>query len=157
MSAKDSAQEIGRQKAWIAITAGLVIAYLIMALIDGDPLWIFSFDSTLNLLFGALLLYVFGYYLGGISGKLILLEKYPALLVGLISGILMTGLSTFIAGFVGFFGEGLQDGFGVQAAFEDYVIKPVLMVWAWGFLPIVVAGLWYGWAVKGRKLGKAQD
>lgn len=146
-----TAQAVGYQQAFKAITAGLLAAYLILALLD-DPLWLFTFDYVPNLLFATLILYGTGYLLGGISGKLILLKKYPAVLVGIVSGFLMTGIAAFLGGFPAFFKEGLQNASGFQEAFEDYILKPVVMIWLWGSIPILGIGIWYGTSVKRRKI-----
>lgn len=148
-----TARAIGYRQAFKAITAGLIVAYALMAMMASDTLWLFTDEYVLNLSFAALLLYGMGYFLGGISGKLILVKRYPALLIGLFSGFVMIGVATFIGGFVGFFQEGLHgDLLGRPYAFEDYVLKPVYMVWFWGFPFIAAIGLWYGWSVKRRGL-----
>lgn len=140
----------GYQQAFKAVTVGLLIAYLMIAPFDESLLWPLHSGYTLNLLFGVVLLYASGYFLGRIAGKLILIKNYPAFLVGIGSGFLMTGAAAFLGGFPAFLTEGLQGGWGIKYAFGDYILKPVIMVWFWGFFPILLIGLWYGWSVKRR-------
>lgn len=149
MPTAPTARAIGYRQAFKAITAGLVIAYTIMGAMTRDALWLIKDEYIPNLVFGALVLYGIGYLLGGISGKLILIKRYSAILVGLLSGFMMLGAATFLGGFIGFFREGLHGNpWNRPYAFEDYLLKPVLMVWVWGFPFIVAIGLWYGWSIK---------
>ncbi|RYD51082.1 MAG: hypothetical protein EOP52_11825 [Sphingobacteriales bacterium] len=150
MTALQTAQKIGYQQAFKAITAGLVIAYVLMASFAQDILWLVTFRYALTLVFAALVLYGVGYLVGQRSGIYIIVKKYPAVLVGMISGFLMLGTATFTGGLIGFFREGLSSEFQRAYAFYDYLIKPVLTVWAYGFFPILAIGIWYGWSVKRR-------
>lgn len=143
------ANRIGYRQAFKAITIGLAVAYLIMALMAG-PFWLFEFDYAPTLIFAAIVLYGTGYLFGGLAGKFILIKRYPSVLVGLISGFLIIWSATFVGSLVGFFNEGLPNRSPINEPFEDYILKPILMVSIWGFIPIVAIGIWYGWSIKRR-------
>ena len=144
-----SARKIGYRQAFKAITIGLAVAYLIMALMAG-PFWLFKFDYTPTLIFSAVVLYGIGYVIGGLAGKCIIIRKYPSILVGLISGFLILWSATLIGSLVGFFKEGLPNSSTISDTFEDYIFKPIVLVSFWGFIPIIIIGLWYGWSIRQR-------
>ena len=144
-----SAKKIGYIQAFKAISIGLLIAYLIMALLAG-PLWLFELTYTPTLIFAAVVLYVAGYFWGGIAGKLIIIKRYPSSLVGLVSGFTIIWSATFIGSLIGFFNEGLPNKFANNNPVEDYILKPILMVSFWGFIPIFGIGVWYGVSIKRR-------
>lgn len=144
-----AAKIIGYKQAFKAITIGLGVAYLIMALLSG-PFWIFEFSYSPTLIFAALVLYGTGYLIGGQAGKLIIVKKYPSVFVGIVSGFLIVWTGTFIGSLVGFFNEGLPERSSISKPFEDYIMKPIAMISFWGFLPIVGVGIWYGLSINRR-------
>jgi hypothetical protein len=143
------AKRIGYRQAFKAITIGLAVAYLIIALMAG-PFWLFEFDYAPTLIFAAIVLYGTGYLFGGLAGKFILIKRYPSVLIGLISGFLIIWSATFVGSLIGFFNEGLPNRSPISEPFEDYILKPIFMVSFWGFIPIVAIGIWYGWSIKRR-------
>lgn len=141
------ASRIGRRHAFRAIAAGLGIAYVILALSEG-LLWIFRFRYAPTLLLAALVLSMTAYVVGGWTGRLVLLRHFPPLLAGPLSGFLMTGIATGAGSLIGFVGEGLSASTNVGEAAADYLVKPLLMIWLYGSIPICLTGLWYGLAIK---------
>lgn len=144
-----TAKRIGYRQAFKAITIGLAVAYFIMALVAG-PFWLFGFAYSQTLIFAALVLYGTGYLFGGLAGKLIIIKKYPSVLVGLFSGFLITWSATFVGSLVGFFNEGLPNKSPISDPFGDYILTPILVVSFWGFIPIVAIGVWCGWSIRQR-------
>lgn len=144
-----TAKKIGYRQAFKAITIGLIVAYLIMALLAG-PFWIFGFEYAATLIFAALMLYGTGFLFGGLAGRAIIINKYPSVFVGIISGFIIVWSGTFIGSLVGFFSEGLPNKSPISEPFNDYILKPLLMVSFWGFIPIVAVGVWYGLSIKRR-------
>ena len=51
-------KKIGYTQAFKAITVGLVIAYVIMALL-AEPFWLFQFDYAPTILFAAIIIYFY--------------------------------------------------------------------------------------------------
>lgn len=141
------AKRIGRKQVFKAATVGLAVAYLIMALLAG-PLWLFEFNYTPTLIFASLVLYIVGYFFGGLAGDFIINKRYPSALVGPISGFLIIWSATFAGSLIGLFNEGLHNNYPYSEPFKDYLLKPILVVSFWGFIPIVIIGIWYGWSVK---------
>lgn len=142
------AERIGYHQAFKAITIGLVIAYFIMALLAG-PLWIFEFTYAPTILFAVAMIYLTGYVLGGMAGRVIIKKKWPAILVGIISGFLMVWIATFLGSMIGFINEGLKNESSADA-FHDYIIKPVGLVTFFGGVPIIVVGIWFGLSIKSK-------
>lgn len=145
----NTAKRIGYRQAFKAITIGLAVAYIMMALMAG-PFWLFEFTYTPTLIFAAIVLYGAGYLFGGLAGKFIVEKNYPPVLVGLVSGFLIIWSATFIGSLVGFFNEGLPNKSPISDPFEDYILNPILTVSFWGLIPIVGIGVWYGWSIKRR-------
>ncbi len=147
------AKRIGYRQAFKAITVGLLIAYGLMAETAG-VFWILDFRYNLTLLFTAFVLYGFGYLVGGSAGKLIIINNYPAVAVGILSGFLIILAATFVGSLIGFFKEGLPNHSSLSNTLEDYILRPLMMVSLGGFLPIAGIGIWYGLSIrrKGRRL-----
>lgn len=146
-------KKIGYIQAFKAITVGLVIAYIIMALMAG-PLWLFQFDYAPTILFAAIMIYISGYFFGGLTGIWILKQKRPAILFGIIGGFLIVWTSTFIGSLIGFINEGLPNQSEISEPVHDYIYKPIVLVTMFGFLPIILVGIWFGLSIKkiGEKL-----
>jgi hypothetical protein len=140
------ATRIGYKRAFKAITLGLGVAYLIIAVI-GSPFWLFEFSYADILIVATAMLYVAGYFIGGTAGRFILIKKKPAEIVGIVSGYFIVWVGTFAGSLIGFFTEGVVNA-SASGALEDYLIKPMLLVSFWGFIPIVIVGVWYGISVK---------
>src|SRR5688572_10981384 len=118
----NKARRIGRQQAFKAVSIGLGIAYLIMALLAG-PFWLFTFSYALTLIFAALVLYAMGFIFGGLAGTTILIRKWPSVLAGLLYGILLICTGTFCGSLVQYFNEGLINRSPISDPFGDYILK----------------------------------
>jgi hypothetical protein len=140
------AKKIGYTQAFKAITAGLVVAYLMVALLCKDLLWLFKVDFALLLIIAIAITYATGFFFGGAAGQIILVKRKPALLVGVISGFLIVSTSTFFASVVGFFMHRLGSG----EAFIDYIVKIFIVITLFACIPIIVVGLWFGRSVKDK-------
>jgi hypothetical protein len=139
-------KRIGYTQAFKAITVGLAIGYLIMALLSG-PFWLFQYNYAPTICFAAAITYLAGYYFGGLTGIWIIKQKRPAILFGIIGGFLMVWSATFIGSLVGLIKEGLPNRSAISEPFHDYVYKPMVLVTMFGFLPIVLVGIWFGLSV----------
>ena len=140
-------KKIGYIQAFKAITVGLVIAYIIMALMAG-PLWLFQFDYAPTVIFAAIIIYIAGYFLGGQTGIWILKQNKPAILFGILGGFLIVSTATFIGSLIGFFKEGLPNHSEISEPIHDYIYKPLAMVTIFGFIPIILVGIWFGLSIK---------
>ena len=147
MADSKTIKRIGYTQAFKAITVGLAIAYLIMALMAG-PLWLFQFDYAPTIIFATVVIYITGYYFGGLTGIWILKQNRPAILFGIIGGFLIVWSATFIGSLIGLVKEGLPNQSEISEPFHDYVYKPMALVTMFGFLPIVLVGIWFGLSVK---------
>jgi hypothetical protein len=145
------AKKIGYQQAFKAISIGLVIAYSIMASMAGR-FWIFSVSYSTTLIFACVVLYIVGYLFGGITGKLIIVKKYSAIPVGIISGFVMIWTGTIMGGLVGFI-TGLLNGASIITSL-DYILTPIILVTGYGFIPIYGIGVWYGLSIKRNRTNR---
>ena len=134
-------------QAFKAINVGLVIAYVIMALMAG-PLWLFQFDYAPTIFFAVIMIYIAGYFFGGMTGVWILKHNRNAILFGIISGFLIVWTATFIGSLIGFIKEGLPNQSEISKPIHDYIYKPMALVTMFGFLPITLVGIWFGLSIK---------
>ena len=151
-------KRIGYRQAFKATTAGLMIAYLIMALMAG-PFWLFQVDYAKSIIFATVIIYIAGYYFGGLTACWIIKEKRPAIIFGITGGFLIVWSATFIGSLVGLEQQGLSNKTEIGQSFHDYVFKPMAVVTMFGFLPIVLVGRWFGLSVKkyGNKISDKSD
>jgi len=140
-------KKIGYTQAFKAITVGLAIAYLIMSLMAG-PFWLFQVDYSPTIIFAAITTYFVGYYFGGLTAIWIFKKKRLAILFGIIGGFLIVWCATFIGSLVELIKEGLPNKSEISEPFHDYVYKPMALVTMFGFLPIVLVGIWFGLSIK---------
>ena len=142
-----SMRKIGYTQAFKAITVGLLIAYSIMATMAG-PLWLFQFHYAPTVIFSAIVTYLAGYFFGGLTGIWILKHKRSAIFTGIIGGFLIMWTGTFIGSLVGLVNEGLPNQNEISEPFYDYIYKPIGLVTMFGFLPIILVGIWFGLSIK---------
>lgn len=141
------AKRIGYRQAFKAVTIGLAIAYLIMALMAG-PIWLFQFDYAPTVIFAAGLTYIAGYIFGSLTGKWIIIRKLPSIPLGIVGGFLIVWTSTFGGSLIGFFNEGLPNKSSITESFHDYIYQPLALVTIFGFIPIVLVGIWFGLSIR---------
>jgi hypothetical protein len=144
-------KKIGYVQAFKAITVGLVIAYVIMALMAG-PLWLFQFDYVPTILFASFIIYVAGYFFGGLTGIWVSKRSQLAVLFGIVGGFLIVWTATFCGSLIGFMNEGLSNKSEISEPVNDYIYKPMALVTFFGFLPIILVGIWFGLSIK-KKIG----
>ena len=140
---KTTSQKIGYKQSFKAITIGLAVAYIILALIGGH-LWIFKFNYAPTIIFAAILSYLAGYFWGALIGKWIIDNKKSPLLLGILGGFLIMWTATLGGSLVGFYNEGFLIKSALKESLYDYVIKPLFVVTFYGFIPIVLVGIWFG-------------
>lgn len=140
-------KKIGYLQAFKAITVGLVIAYVIMALMAG-PLWLFHFDYAPTILFAIFTIYVAGYFFGGLTGIWISKRSQLTVLFGIVGGFLIVWTATFCGSLIGFMNECLPNKSEISEPAYDYIFKPMALVTIFGFLPIILVGIWFGLSIK---------
>lgn len=142
-------KKIGYSQAFKAITIGLVIAYIIFGLM-AEPFWLFQFDYAPTILFGAIMIYIAGYFLGGLTGICISKHSRLAILFGIIGGLFIVWTGTFFGSLIGFVKEGLANNSVISESIRDYIYKPMALVTIFGMLPIIIVGIWFGLSIKKR-------
>ena len=156
----ETAQRIGSIEALKCVTIGLVTAELIMALLSSDEgffhglFWFTSVDYKLNLFIAVILLYACGYLFGQVAGKVIIIKGWNYLLTGVLFGFLIIMTTAFLSGWTGFFREGINETGPYADPFNDYIIKPVVLVTIFGFIPTLFTGLWFGYSIRKKRKGQ---
>lgn len=155
---KPEARKIGGRKGLISSVAGLVTAYLIMAMMTGigghgpDLGWIADANMKLNMILGAMIMLVSGYVWGQMAGIAILINKKNGLVAGVLCGIGALMTAAFLSGWPGFLMEGMPWKYSIKEGFESYVVKPFYWITIFGVVPAMVVGVWMGWSIKRYKV-----
>lgn len=157
-----TAKKIGRRIAIKSGLIGLLIAYLLFALImlSWDTnykkalFWIVDVEFKFHLFVGAVGLLTMAYLFGQLAGVEILVKQKNYLLTGVKYGVLTLITGTLIESSVGFLEEGINDIGGFSNPFYDYYFKPLYWVTMYGIIPAIVVGLLFGIQIKrqGQKL-----
>ena len=148
------AEKIGSRQAIKGVTIGLIIAQLIMTLLSSDNgfingfLWFTHFNYNLNLLIGALCMYLCGHLYGRRAGYEIIIKNKDSLLVGFKYGLFIIVTTAFLSSWTGFFQEGIDKIGKDDDPFVDYIFKPVFWVFIVGIVPCLFVGLWFGNSIK---------
>lgn len=144
------AKKTGYRLAFKAITAGLIVAYCMMAFFSADLLWLFSFEYAWLMLVAIVVTYAAGFFYGRMAGVAILIKQKNKMLTGILCGFLMVWSATLLSCLPGFFGESWETTASVGDRIIDYIIKPLWWVTLFGSLPIIIVGIWLGNAIKSR-------
>lgn len=151
------ANKIGSRLAIKAVLIGILIAYLIMSLLvsTGEGykdafLWFLDINFGLNVFFGVGVMILSGHFIGQLAARLILLKEWDYIFTGIFAGFAIITTTTFFASLLGYFQEGVYQNYG--SPFYDYVIKPIITITIFGFVPIVFVGIWFG--IRVYKRGK---
>ena len=144
----ERARTIGRAQATKSVSLGLAIAYLVMAWLSRDVAWLGHASYWPNLVFAAAVMFGCAYVYGGWAGTAILEHQRNPGGVGVRYGLLTLLTVPFLAGWVGFFQEGVGRVGAYRNPFFDYLAKPVVIVGVFGLLPALVVGIWFGNSIK---------
>lgn len=157
-----TAKQIGRRIAIKSGLVGLLIAYLLFALImlSWDTnykkalFWIVDVEFKFHLFVGAVGFLTMAYLFGQLAGVEILIKHKNYLLTGAKYGVLTLITGTLIGSSVGFFEEGIQNIGGFSNPFYDYYFKPLYWVTMFGIIPAILVGLLFGYQIRrqGRKV-----
>ncbi|WP_420318160.1 hypothetical protein [Ekhidna sp.] len=144
---------------------GLFIAGIIMITLTFT--WSESLDKSFNslikfivsmwpnLLTGILLLFATSHYFGRKAGILILVKNRAKLIVGIGTAFVVLLTSTFVASWVGFIQEGIDNIGTNDNPFEDYIFKPMYWITVFGSIPSLILGGILGLTIRSR--GKNYD
>jgi len=144
----ERAKAIGRAQASKSVCFGLAIAYLMMAWLCRDVAWLGQVSYWANLVFAAAVMFGCAYVYGGWAGAAILIRQRNAGWVGIKYGLLTLVTVPFLAGWVGFFQEGIHQMGAYQNPFFAYVANPVVSVGVFGLFPALFVGRWFGNSTK---------
>jgi hypothetical protein len=153
------AKKIGGKQGLIFGGLGILIAQLIMtAMISSDQsffkafVWFLDVDYKLNLFIGCIIMLLCGYCYGKIAGRAILIKQRNFILVGFLSAMAVLLTTAFLAGWVGFFQEGIDNIGTNDNPFEDYIFKPFFWITLFGIIPALLVGIWFGILIKRKGL-----
>ena len=160
MIATAAAEKIGSRQGLISVGIGVLIAQLIMTYMmsigKGWAQAFFWFTDTkyvLNVFIGVLIMFIAGYFLGKLAGKLIIIKQWNYALTGCLVGIEILLITTFITSWVGFFQEGISQMGTESNPLYDYIVKPMYWVTIFGAIPALLVGVWFGWQIKKKGEG----
>ena len=160
MIATAAAEKIGSRQGLISVGIGVLIAQLIMTYMmsigKGWAKAFFWFTDTkyvLNVFIGVLIMFIAGYFLGKLAGKLIIIKQWNYALTGCLVGIEILLITTFITSWVGFFQEGISQMGTESNPLYDYIVKPMYWVTIFGAIPALLVGVWFGWQIKKKGEG----
>jgi hypothetical protein len=156
----EEARKIGGKQALKSVGIGLIIAQLMMTLLSSDNgflkglIWFTDISFGLNLAIGIIIMLLCGYYFGQKAGFEILIKERNYAWIGLKYGMLILLTTAFLSGWTGFFQDGLNKNnypFN-NSPFHDYIIKPTLLIFEFGFFPVLFVGFWFGKQIKNKAL-----
>ena len=149
------AKKIGSRQGLIAVALGVLIAQLIMtAMISFDQsffkafFWFTTINGRWNLLIICIIMLLCGYVYGQVAGQHILMRQRNFILVGFLCGMAVLLTTAFLAGWTGFFQEGIDNMGTPDNPFEDYIFKPLYWVTVFGIIPALLVGIWFGRQIK---------
>jgi type III secretory pathway component EscS len=147
---KSLAKKLGSRQAFKGIIIGLIIAYLIMAWFSQGfgltyaLLWIKNINYKFNLLIGVIAFVLAGHFLGEQAGIDILIKRKNKYLTGVKYGFFIVIVATIMGSLVGVFQNAGID----EEVFFDYLVKPLFWVILFGFIPIIIVGIWFGSSIE---------
>ena len=139
----------------IAVTIALVIAYLLVASINGDVAWLLSEGKNLpNFIGGAVCVILAGGFIGQYTGRSIFVRNKECLL-GQYPEQFLYPMAGNIFGFMyWFFQEGIHDPFGLFSGLDNYIVKPLLLITIFGCIPTAIIALVLAWSIKRKRANK---
>jgi hypothetical protein len=156
------AKRIGSRQALKSAFIGIVIAQAVVTLLFSEKnywesfFWFATGGLGLNIAVGVFFLFLFGYIFGRMAGVAILIKKRNFVLIGILTGAGTLFFATFLASWVGFFKEGIHEINKFNTPFYDYIFKPMYWINIFGFIPVIIVGIWLGWSIK-KKGNKIAD
>ncbi len=157
MTEKD-AKGIGGKQGLISAGLGLLIAQLIMTTfvsLDKDFVeaffWFTTIEYKLNIFIGSCIMLSCGQLYGRLAGKAILIKKWNFITAGCLCGMGVLLTTAFLAGWTGFFQEGIHNIETIYNSLVDYILKPFSMVTIFGAIPALIVGAWCGAKIKTKQ------
>jgi hypothetical protein len=149
------AKRIGSRQGLLCSALGVLIAQLtVTAMISSDQgfykafFWFTHVDYKINLFVGVAILLLCGHFYGQLAGKAIIIKERNFVFVGFLSSMAVLLTTAFLAGWTGFFQEGIDNIGSDDDPFFDYIFKPLYWVTVFGIVPALIVGIWFGWRVK---------
>ena len=140
---RQKAMNIGGEQGLKLTGVGLVIAYMMMAYMTEHLFWIARMDFVLNLVIGAAIFLVMGYYWGTKAGIAIIMKSKSSIGTGILYGLITLVTTAFLSGLPGFFMEEMDIA---------YLFGPLVLITLFGFIPAVITSIWFGWSIRERGL-----
>lgn len=144
-----SAKRTGSRRTLYAVIIALAIAYLLMVLITGDDLWLFSEPGIMpNILAGLVFVLAAGIFIGRNTGLSILIRKRNSYWISIRNSFYILWLGTFLASLIGFFREGIYSPLGLADGADSYILKPLAMVTVFGAIPTIIIAVILAYSIK---------
>ena len=147
-------KKIGSKQGLKSVGIGLSIAQLIMTLFNSVQgffwafFWFINVSFSLNIAIGVIIMITLGYFYGQSAGEEILIKKRNCFGAGIKYGMVTLLMTSFLASWIGFFQECTNSSDTLIQSFENYIITPVFSIFIFGFIPVLLVGIWFGWQIK---------
>lgn len=140
---RQKAMNIGGEQGLKLSAIGLLIAYMMMAYMAEELFWFIGMNSILYVVIGAAIFLAMGYYWGTRAGITIIMKSKNSIGTGILYGLITLMTGSILSGLPGFFIEGMD---------IYYFLMPMISVFIFGFIPAVIASIWFGWSIRERGL-----
>jgi len=151
---EEKAKKIGSREGLKSVGIGLLIAQLIMTWLSSNAglvkgfFGFVNFRYPLNLVMGAIIMLLCGHFFGKWTGFEILIKKRNHAWVGIKYGMATLLTTAFLASWIGFFQEGMDNIGTDDNPFNAYIFKPVFWIAVFGLIPVLLVGIWFGRQIK---------
>jgi hypothetical protein len=92
-----------------------------------------------------------GHLYGQFAGTAILIKKRNFIWVGCLCGMAVLLTTAFLAGWTGFFQEGMDNKGTIVDPLIDYIFKPFYWRSIFGAVPALIVGAWCGAQIKTKR------
>jgi len=148
---KRKAKGIGSKAGLKAVTAGLVMAQIIMTIISLDDgvfkavTWFLDTEFIYNVIFFVIVAFISGHLFGQSASKAILINHKNYNLEGVKFSLFTLATSSIVSSSISFLIEGTDKiGTKGETPLSDFIVTPVFMALLFGMVPALIVGYWYG-------------
>ena len=140
---RQKAMNIGGVQGLKLAGIGLLIAYMMMAVMAEHLFWFIEMDSILYLVIGAAIFLAMGYYWGTKAGIAIIMKSKHSIGTGILYGLITLITTSVLSTLPGFFIERMD---------VYYLLAIMICIPLFGLIPAVIASIWFGWSIRERGL-----
>ena len=140
---RQKAMNIGGEQGLKLSAIGLAVFYVEMAFLFEEVFWFIGIRYILNVIIGAIAFLVMGYYWGTKAGIAIIIKSKSGIGIGILYGLIILITTAFLSSVPGFLFGGMD---------TLLLYGPMLLIIFFGFIPAVIASIWFGWSIEQKGL-----